>query len=94
MLTHRNPEGKHTRAKVYHYIHTFGRWSMVDIFLLSVLVAVGQLGALASVTAMPGGLYFCLVFLCTIFAVASFDARLIWDEFPEAVLAEPEPRKA
>lgn len=93
LATHGQPEGRHLRARVYHYIHTFGRWSMVDIFLLSVLVAVGQLGVLASVDTKPGALYFCLVFLCTIFAVASFDARLIWDEVPETA-AEPEPRKA
>jgi len=90
LLTHRNPEGKHGRARMYHYIHVFGRWSMVDIFLLSVLVAVGQLGALASVDAKPGALYFCLVFICTIFAVANFDNRLIWDDHPAVIPAEPE----
>lgn len=93
LLTHDQAGGRHLRARVYHYIHVFGRWSMVDIFLLSVLVAVGQLGVLASVDTKPGALYFCLVFLCTIFAVSSFDARLIWDGVPETEAA-PEPRKA
>jgi paraquat-inducible protein A len=51
---------------------------MVDIFLLSVLVAVGQLGTLASVQTETGALFFALVLICTLFAAANYDVRNIW----------------
>ena len=51
---------------------------MVDIFLLSVLVAVGQLGTLASVTAEHGALFFAAVLVCTLFAASNYEVRMIW----------------
>lgn len=68
------------RTKLYRVIETIGTWSMVDIFLLSVLVAVGQLGMLASVTAEKGALFFAAVLICTLFAASSYDVRMIWRE--------------
>jgi paraquat-inducible protein A len=53
---------------------------MVDIFLLSVLVAVGQLGSLASVQARPGATFFAAVLVCTLFAAFNYDLRMIWRE--------------
>ena len=77
-------DGKSTlrreRSKLFGVVETVGTWSMVDIFLLSVLVAVGQLGSLASVTAEPGALFFAAVLVCTIFAAASYSERMIWRE--------------
>jgi paraquat-inducible protein A len=72
------PDNQLGRAKIYRVIETIGTWSMVDIFLLSVLVAVGQLGTLASVTAELGALFFAAVLVCTLFAASSYDTRMIW----------------
>jgi paraquat-inducible protein A len=72
------PDYQLGRAKIYRVIETIGTWSMVDIFLLSVLVAVGQLGTLASVTAELGALFFAAVLVCTLFAASSYDMRMIW----------------
>lgn len=74
------PHFRRGRTRLYRVIETVGTWSMVDIFLLSVLVAVGQLGTLASVTAEQGALFFAAVLVCTLFAASSYDVRMIWRE--------------
>jgi paraquat-inducible protein A len=74
------PDYPRGRAKIFRVVETIGTWSMVDIFLLSVLVAVGQLGTLASVTAELGALFFAAVLVCTLFAASSYDVRMIWRE--------------
>jgi paraquat-inducible protein A len=72
------PHYRRGRTKLYRVLEAVGTWSMVDIFLLSVLVAVGQLGTLASVRAEPGALFFAAVLVCTLFAAANYDVRQIW----------------
>ncbi len=73
-----SPRYRVGRTKLFRFLETIGTWSMVDIFLLSVLVAVGQLGALASVKTEPGALFFAAVMVCTLFAAMSYDVRMIW----------------
>ena len=51
---------------------------MIDVFLASILAAVGQLGILASVQAEPGALFFAAVLICTLFATDIYKSRLIW----------------
>jgi len=68
------------RTATLRILHQIGTWSMIDIFLLSVLTAVGQLGILASVQAEPGGLFFAIVLLCTLFAADFYKPHLIWRE--------------
>lgn len=72
------PDYRRGRTKIFRVVETIGTWSMVDIFLLSVLVAVGQLGTLASVTAENGAVFFAAVLICTLFAAANYDVRMIW----------------
>ena len=72
------PEFRRGRTKIFRVVETIGTWSMVDIFLLSVLVAVGQLGTLASVTAEHGALFFAAVLVCTLFAASNYEVRMIW----------------
>jgi paraquat-inducible protein A len=57
-----------------------GRWSMIDIFVVTIMVALVQLGSLANIVAGDGAIYFCLVVIITMVAAESFDPRLIWDE--------------
>ncbi len=68
-----------TLTRLYRFIDFIGRWSMIDIFMLSVLVGLVHFGELAQITSGPGSLYFAAVVILTIFAVSSFDPRLIWD---------------
>lgn len=78
LLMHGSPVWQRERGALRRIVHTVGSWSMVDIFLLSILVAVGQLGVLASVQAQPGALFFAAVLVCTLFASESYNARMIW----------------
>jgi len=71
------------RTRLYHLTEAVGRWSMVDIFVITVLVALVRMGALASVEAGPGGIYFAAVVVITMLAANSFDPRLIWDAAEE-----------
>lgn len=67
------------RSRLYRITETIGRWSMVDVFVVTVLVALVRLGTLASVEAEAGALFFCAVVVLTMLAAAAFDPRLIWD---------------
>jgi len=67
------------RTLLYRLTETIGRWSMVDIFVVTILVALVRLGNLATVEAMPGAVFFGAVVVLTMLAAESFDPRLIWD---------------
>lgn len=67
------------RTLLYRIIEAIGRWSMLDIFTVSILVALVQLGSLADITGGRAATFFCLAVVITIFAAMSFDSRLIWD---------------
>lgn len=79
LLLHGTSAMRPHRAKVHSILHQIGTWSMIDIFLLAVLAAVGQLGILASVQAEPGGLFFAAVLLSTLFAAEVYEPKLIWE---------------
>lgn len=67
------------RTRLYRIAEAVGRWSMVDIFVVTILVALVKLGGLASIDAGPAAVYFAAVVVTTMFAAMSFDPRLIWD---------------
>ncbi|MFD2110615.1 paraquat-inducible protein A [Thiorhodococcus fuscus] len=67
------------RTRLYRITEAIGRWSMVDIYVVTILVALVRLGNLASVQAEAGAVYFCAVVMLTMLAAMSFDSRLIWD---------------
>lgn len=67
------------RARIYRWIDVIGPWAMLDVFLLSVLVAVVKLEQLATILPGPGIVAFASVVILTILASQSFDPRLIWD---------------
>jgi paraquat-inducible protein A len=67
------------RTRLYRLTEAIGRWSMVDIFVVTILVALVHLGALANIEAQKGVIFFAAVVVITMFAAMSFDPRLIWD---------------
>lgn len=67
------------RTRLYRITEAVGRWSMVDIYVVTILVALVRLGALATIEAGPGAIFFAGVVIITMFAAMSFDPRLIWD---------------
>lgn len=67
--------------RAYRLIVFVGRWSMLDIFMISILVAVVDLsGGVSQVIAGPAATAFAAVVVLTMLAAKSFDPRLIWDK--------------
>jgi len=67
------------RARLYRVTEAIGRWSMTDIYVVTILVALVRLGNLATIEAGPAALFFGAVVVITIIAAMSFDPRQIWD---------------
>jgi len=70
------------QTRLFLIVKSMGRWSMVDIFVLAVLVALGQMGVVATIEPQPGALAFCGVVILTMFAANSFQPRWIWTQHP------------
>ena len=73
------PLSAQQRIVMYRFIEFIGRWSMLDIFVIAILVAVVNFGRLASVEANLGAAAFASVVILTMLAAVTFDPRLIWD---------------
>jgi paraquat-inducible protein A len=67
------------RTVLYRITELVGRWSMVDVYVVTILVALVKLGAVASIEAGPAAVYFASVVVLTMLAAESFDPRIIWD---------------
>jgi paraquat-inducible protein A len=67
------------RTRFYRMIDVVGRWSNIDVFMVSVLVAILQFGTLTSVHAGTGLVAFAAVVIITMIATETFDTRLMWD---------------
>ena len=72
------------RTRLYRLTEAVGRWSMVDIFVITVLVALVQMGNLAHIQAGPAAPFFGAVVVITMIAAMVFDPRLIWDVWESA----------
>lgn len=71
------------RARIYRIVEVVGRWSMVDIYVVTILVALLHLGSIASVEVERGAIFFSVVVVLTLLAAQSFDPRLIWDQIED-----------
>jgi paraquat-inducible protein A len=67
------------RTRLYRITEAIGRWSMVDVYVVAILVSMVQMGGLASIEAGWGAVFFSAVVILTMFAAMAFDPRLIWD---------------
>jgi paraquat-inducible protein A len=67
------------RTRLFRFIDRIGRWSNIDVFMISILVALVQFGALTSVRPQPGAIAFAAVVVVTMIASRCFDARVMWD---------------
>lgn len=68
------------RTRLYRIIEGIGRWSMIDVFVVSLMIGLVSFGRLATIEPGPGATCFALVVVLTLFAAESFDPRIIWDE--------------
>lgn len=70
------------KMQLFRFVEAIGRWSMLDIFLLAILVAMVKLGHWAHVQAEVGSLMFALVVVFTMLASRYFDPRILWEGEP------------
>jgi len=66
-------------SKLYRVTELIGRWSMIDVCVVAILVALVQMGQIMTITPGPAGLAFAGVVICTMLAASTFDPRLLWD---------------
>ncbi len=76
-------------GRVYWFTELLGRWSMIDIFVVGILVSLLQLGNYMAITPGPGALAFAGVVVLTMFAAMRFDPRLLWDRLDQMSAAPP-----
>ncbi len=80
-------------GRMYWFTELLGRWSMIDIFVVGIVVSLMQLGNYMTITPGPGALAFAGVVVLTMLAAMSFDPRLLWDRLNELSAAPtPNPR--
>ena len=67
------------RTLLYRVTEAVGAWSMIDVFLVGILVALVQMDALATVRPGLGATFFGAAVVLTMLAAHAFDPRLVWD---------------
>ena len=67
------------RSRLFRIVEFVGRWSMLDVFAVSLLVTLVQIQSLATIQVRSGALAFAAVVVLTMLAAQSFDERLLWD---------------
>jgi paraquat-inducible protein A len=68
------------RSELYRMVEFIGRWSMLDIYAISILATLVQIQSFANIGVGPGAIAFCAVVILTLVAARTFDERLLWDE--------------
>ncbi len=66
-------------SKMFEVTELVGKWSMVDVFVVALLVALVQVGGLLSIKPGSAALAFAGVVVCTMLSARAFDTKLIWD---------------
>ncbi len=66
-------------ARMYRLIDFVGRWSMIDVFVVAILVALVRAESLMSITPGPAALAFAGMVIMSMIAVMRFDTRLLWE---------------
>ena len=75
----RSARGLHKRARLFRIVEFVGRWSMLDVFVVALMVGLVHFRGLATIEAGPGAAAFGAVVVLTMLAARTFDVRLIWD---------------
>ena len=76
------------RARLYHLIELMGRWSMLDVFVVVLLVGLVQIQGFAEISAGSGIVAFGAVVVLTMLASRSFDPKLSWNGRAEVEMEE------
>lgn len=76
------------RTRLYHVVRWIGRWSMIDIFMESLLGALVRFGSVITIQPGVGAVAFCAVVILTMVAAETFDPRLMWDAAQQRTVAK------
>jgi paraquat-inducible protein A len=78
-LTQRKSEvGLRRRTRLYRLVESIGQWSMLDVFVVILLAALGKFGLLLDIEPAAGAAAFGGVVVLTMLAAMQFDPRLAW----------------
>jgi len=75
----RSPRQPLPRTKLYRFLELIGRWSMLDVYVVTILVALVQVQSLATIRPGAGVVAFAAVVVLSMLATMAFEPRLIWD---------------
>ncbi|QLE85373.1 paraquat-inducible membrane protein A [Shewanella sp. Scap07] len=78
-ISFRMPISKKNLMSGFHIIEWIGRWSMLDLFVISITAALVNMGQLLDAKPAPAATAFALVILLTQLAAKVLDTRLLWD---------------
>jgi paraquat-inducible protein A len=78
----RSPRGRMQRSRLFRMVEFIGRWSMLDIYAISLLATLVQVQSFAIVKVGWGAWAFGAVVVLTLLAAHTFDERLLWDPAP------------
>lgn len=74
-----SPSHRLQRSKLFRMVEFIGRWSMLDIYAISLLATLVQIQSFASIIVGWGAWAFGAVVVLTLLAARTFDERLLWD---------------
>ena len=75
----KSPLRQKQRKKLYTLTEIIGKWSMVDVYVVAIMIALVHFGGMTEIKAGDGATYFLLVVIVTMIAAMQFDPKLIWD---------------
>lgn len=64
--------------KLLHFIHFVGRWSMLDLFVLALMMSLVTRGQLIDFSVGPAAFYFGAAVFLSMISTSLFDSRLLW----------------
>lgn len=83
LLSRRGPKNAHRLHILHEAVEFIGRWSMIDVFVVAILVALVQFDVLASIQPGFAAACFALSVVFTMLSAQAFDPRMIWDATDE-----------
>ncbi|MCL5049717.1 MAG: paraquat-inducible protein A [Firmicutes bacterium] len=83
-----DPMTQQQRMRWYRIVEFIGRWSMIDVFVVAIMVALIQAGVILSIQPGPAALAFAAVVILTMLAAMAFDPKALWQPHRVAQLEE------
>ena len=74
-----SPRRRQQRSDLFRMVEFIGRWSMLDVYAISLLATLVQIQSFASIIVGWGAWAFGAVVVLTLLAARTFDERLLWD---------------